>query len=331
MKKLLCVVLLGVVGVAGAQSQAPNLPNPVVMTVNGEEVHLATISMAMSNIARQLASQGESPEQDQMLHAATSQAVDITLLAQEARRRGVTLEDSEVDAALAEIEAKTGGRQTLASELEEVGMSTDLLRRDLVTSLHIQRLVEQHIMPGITVADVEVAEFYSANQEAFQGPEEVRARHILRVVDQQAGDDVRAAAQWAAAEARERALAGEDFAELAREFSQGPSAPRGGDLGFFSLEDMVEPFVSTAFALEPGEISEVVETRFGYHVIKLEERRAAGLRPLEEIREQLRAALVERRVGEAMAALLEDLRSKAEIIPAEEIMKASAAAEAARE
>jgi parvulin-like peptidyl-prolyl isomerase len=109
-------------------------------------------------------------------------------------------------------------------------------------------------------------------------------------------------------------LAGEDFGELAEELSEGPSAKDGGDLGFFSASSMVQPFAEAAFGLQPGGISEVVKTRFGFHVIKVEERRAGGTRPLVEVREPLRNALLERKVKGGVDTLLTRLRSEADIV-----------------
>ena len=101
--------------------------------------------------------------------------------------------------------------------------------------------------------------------------------------------DTDAAAKAKAEAAHQRAVAGEDFAELAKELSEGPSGPNGGDLGFFEKQRMAPAFADAAFALEPGEISPVIKTQFGYHVIKVEERRGAGDHaPLKRLDERIR-------------------------------------------
>jgi peptidyl-prolyl cis-trans isomerase C len=179
----------------------------------------------------------------------------------------------------------------------------------------VQSLVERAIRPGVEITDQEVAEFYSGNPQMFQRPEQVRARHILIVVEPGADEAAKAAARERAEAARKRAEGGEDFAALATELSEGPSAPNGGDLGFFSADRMVKPFAEAAFALEPGAISQVVETQYGYHVIKVEERRPASTQSLDEVREPLRNALVEREIGDGLTSLVEKLRSEATIVP----------------
>ena len=116
-----------------------------------------------------------------------------------------------------------------------------------------------------------------------------------------------------AAAARKRAADGEDFAALATEVSEGPSAPQGGDLGFFSRQQMVAPFADAAFALEVGQISEVVETRFGYHVIKVEEKRPASTMSLEEVRQPLEQMLRQNQGGVMMGEVLAKLADTATV------------------
>ena len=104
-----------------------------------------------------------------------------------------------------------------------------------------------------------------------------------------------------------------NFALLAKERSEGPSATKGGDLGFFGHGQMVPPFEEAAFALQPGEISHIVETRFGFHIIKLEERHEGRTVPLEETSGQIRQYLKQQQLQATVAKLIEDLRAGAEI------------------
>lgn len=152
-----------------------------------------------------------------------------------------------------------------------------------------------HFADQVEVGDEEVTAYYDENAADFDQPEQVRARHILVRLDPAADEETAAAARAKAEAALARLAAGEDFADLARELSEDQSnAPDGGDLGFFPRGRMVPSFEDAAFALEPGAHSEIVETQFGLHIVKVEEKRAAGLRPLDDVREeivtQLRAA-----------------------------------------
>jgi peptidyl-prolyl cis-trans isomerase C len=302
--------------VAGAShAQAPTAGNQSVVTVNGETIRVAEVNLAMRNVAVQAQMEGRQLTQDELFRAATSQVVSTRLLAQEAIRQQISLEAGRVEGILQQIEAQQGGREALVTVLGEIGAAYDDLESAIREAEFAQRLVEIEVRPGVQVSDDEVAAFYNDNPQMFQAQEQVRARHILFTVAEDASDEDRKAARGRALLASQRATAGEDFAALAKELSEGPSAPDGGDLGFFSAEQMVQPFSSTAFALEPGEISEIVETRFGYHVIKVEERRPGGMRPLEEVRGALKNALVEQKVAASVGSLVEKLRSDAEIVP----------------
>ena len=171
--------------------------------------------------------------------------------------------------------------------------------------------------PARFAAEVEVEEsdveaYYADNASEFEEPETVRARHILIRVADDASDDEAADARKRAEEALERAKNGEDFAALAREISEDESnAPQGGDLGFFPRGRMVPEFEEAAFALDAGGISGIVETQFGLHLIKVEEKRAAGTQPLEEVRERIVAQLREPAALERAEEVANAAREKA--------------------
>jgi peptidyl-prolyl cis-trans isomerase D len=140
----------------------------------------------------------------------------------------------------------------------------------------------------MSVDTEDILDIYNADQERFVEPEQIRARHILLKVDK-AGDPEKAAAvQKEAQTLLEKIKKGTDFASLAKKYSQDEAtAGAGGDVGFFNRGAMVGPFEQVAFGLQPGEVSDIVETQFGYHIIKLEERKPKRVRPLEEVREEL--------------------------------------------
>ncbi len=317
MRISLCAVIaaasLATTGVGVAQNSTPD--DVTIVTVNGDSIRSPEVRLMMQNLASQLGQRKQQIDQQQLFQAATQQAIDTKLLAQEARRREIELDTGAVDGIMAQVEQQSGGRESLDEFLGNVGISYDEFKGTVAESVLVQTLVDRDIRPGVEVTDQEVAEFYQGNPQMFQRPEQVRARHILMAVDQGADEDSKAEAKTRAEAARKRAQNGEDFAALATELSEGPSAPNGGDLGFFSADRMVKPFADAAFALEPGAISQVVETQFGYHVIKVEERRPASTQSLDEVRDPLRNALVEREVGDGLTSLVERLRSEATIVP----------------
>jgi peptidyl-prolyl cis-trans isomerase D len=146
----------------------------------------------------------------------------------------------------------------------------------------------QSFSEGATVSDEAIEEYYVLHEDDFKHPETVSARHILKKVDPDAGDDVKAAARAAIENVKKRLDAGEDFAKVAEEESEDPgSASHGGDLGAFKRGAMVKPFEDAAFSLEVGQTSDIVETPFGFHIIRVYDHQPAGTQPLDDVRAEI--------------------------------------------
>jgi len=236
------------------------------------------------------------------------------LLWQEASKRGLVATDEEARAATAQVRAEHGSESAFISKIREGGFADEAgYEEDLKRRLSVQKLVMADIAPSVSVSDAEIRDFYTANAERFVRPEEIHARHILVKVAKDADEATRQAARARIEAIRAEAEGGADFAELAREHSEGPSAPQGGDLGFFGRGRMVKPFEEAAFALEPGAISEPVQTVFGYHIIKVEERRGGEVTPLEAVSAQVGEHLRRQKIQDAVAARAQVLRAAADV------------------
>ena len=195
----------------------------------------------------------------------------------------------------------TVGEEELETQLEK---SADRYR--VPTKIRARYVVYR---PGefasqVTVSEADVTRFYEdRKEERFAELEQVRARHVLVKLAPGADDAAKAAARKKAEDVLAKAKAGEDFAELAKKSSDDPgSASKGGDLGLFPRGRMVPTFDQAAFALQAGELSDVVESPFGFHVIKVEEHRQAGVKPLDEVRAEITEVLKKER-GLDMARL----------------------------
>jgi peptidyl-prolyl cis-trans isomerase D len=147
------------------------------------------------------------------------------------------------------------------------------------------------VEPKDFVEAKKVKEHYDKNKEEYRVPEQVQARHILMKLDPEAGPETEKEARAKAEKILKELKKGGDFAELAKKHSNCPSAQEGGDLGFFAYQRMDPKFSEVAFALKKGEMSELVKTRFGYHIIKLEERKPSSIQSLEKVEERIRMKL----------------------------------------
>jgi peptidyl-prolyl cis-trans isomerase C len=178
------------------------------------------------------------------------------------------------------------------------------------------RLIEKKFPDEVAVTEEEVRRQYDRDRDrVFSQPETVRASHILISTEEAQSEEQKAAARKRAEELREAARSdGADFAALAKENSSCPSSAQGGDLGFFPREGaMVEPFAAAAFALKTGEVSDVVETQFGYHVIKVTGRKEAKVVPFEEAKIAIEEQIHDGKVAEVRQRYATELKEGAEI------------------
>jgi parvulin-like peptidyl-prolyl isomerase len=224
------------------------------------------------------------------------QIVVQELLWQEAQRRGTVVGDDEVDRELDRLKSSFESELAFTFKIEEGGFTEQTFRENI----------------SITVDATAIETFYNENLEQMAVPERVHARHIL-VKFESGNDESRAAAEKKLAGLAAQVKAGESFALLAIEHSEGPSGQKGGDLGYFERGQMVQEFDEVAFGAEPGSIVGPVETQFGLHLIKVEEHTAPGTVPLAEVEPQIREYLVQQTLYGTVEQLVEDLRATGDV------------------
>lgn len=239
--------------------------------------------------------------------------VDQELLYQDAQKKGYGADEKQVDEELAKSGQGFPSPEEFDKALAQNGLTRASYSDFLKRRLSVDKMLREGIAKDLAVTDAEIDEYYSGNPDQFASPEQIRARHILIKVDAGADEAQKTAARKKIEEVLSKAKGDADFAELAKEYSEGPSAPRGGDLGLFTRGRMVPPFEEAAFALKPGEVSGVVETRFGYHIIKVEERKEAGTISKEEATDRIREFLSQRKVAEAVTDRIKVLKEEAKI------------------
>jgi peptidyl-prolyl cis-trans isomerase C len=197
--------------------------------------------------------------------------------------------------------------------LEQMAFTQAELESELLRQLAIQQMLDRDIAPTVSISQEELRSYYDENQDLFRTPGQVRARHILIRLDRDADSGTERQARQRIEQIRHRILDGEDFGELAKELSEDASGSEGGDLGFFSREQMVPEFAEAAFSLPPKEPSEPVRTDFGYHLIEVIDRKEAGVLAFAEVEPQLRGFLRHERMMESLDRLVVELRDVAEI------------------
>jgi peptidyl-prolyl cis-trans isomerase C len=212
----------------------------------------------------------------------------------------------------------TADEELLAQQMESAkqmmpDVALEQLRELLKNDLLARQVIEQEVVANLSVSDEEVQGFYDENSEQFTEPEQVQASHILVMVEADASQEEKDVARKTIDDLLAQVQAGADFAELAKEHSDCPSKEQGGDLGFFARGQMVKPFEEAAFAMSEGEISEIVETRFGYHIIKVTGKKPENKMLFEDVQEQIKQSLLEQKQNTEINAWVTDLRANAAV------------------
>lgn len=287
-----------------------------VASVNGVLIPKAYLEREVRRFEEQALSQGQlvdESQRDQLNRQALDTLIDIELLYQESQRRGFEISEERIEEQLNSLRTQFGDEEGYAAALEQIGISDGELRTELGRQLAIQEMIDKDITPATTVSEQESTDFYENNPDFFFSPEQVRASHILILVSPDAGEEEKSEARSRITEIRKRIVAGEDFAELAGQFSEDNSGMNGGDLGFFQREQMVKPFADAAFSLQIGELSEVVTTQYGFHLIRVTDRKAESVVPFEQVQLKIFEYLQREKVMVAIEELAAQLRSQAEI------------------
>jgi len=239
--------------------------------------------------------------------------VEQELIRQAAEQQGIEVSSEEINAALAEVSEPFKTPEEFNRRIESEGFTEDSYREHVARMIAAAKYLDGVRAGVATVSDEELETYYRDNELRLTLPEQVRVRHILLTWKPMGTTDDRAAIRKQMAPILEQARSGEDFAELARKHSDDSTAGQGGDTGFFHRGQMVPAFEAVAFALQPGEVSDPVETPFGVHILRLEERQEARLLPLDEVREQLREHIRGEKMTAAVAEENNRLRQESEV------------------
>ena len=289
------------------------LPN-VLAHVNGEDVTRKELEDYVKNLEGRAGGAIPTDQRDRVYRDVLDQIVGFKLLLQEANARKVVVPDADVDARVGEVKKQFPSEDLFMQTLIDRKMTIEQLKKDTRKNLVIEKLIENEIAGKVEVKPDQVEKYYANNSEQFKQPERVRASHILISVAQNADAAGKAQAKEKAQSILKQLKSGKDFATLAREHSQDPgSAAQGGDLGFFQQGQMVGPFNDVAFTLKPGTTSDIVETQFGYHIIKVAEKQPARTVPLEEVRPKLEQYLKNLNRESQTDAFVKGLRAKGKV------------------
>lgn len=250
----------------------------------------------------------------QLRREAMDLMIEQTLVGQAAEEAGIEANPAEVDKHIEELRSVYSSDESFAMKLKDDGFTIDDYHRHIARMTAAKIYLDRIRMDAADASETDLQRFYEENEARLTLPERVRVRHILLTWKPMGTQDDRAAIRKQMEPILERARDGEDFAALATEFTDDyATKSTGGDTGLFPRGTMVPAFEEVAFALEPGEISDPVETVFGIHILRLEERSESRLLPLDEIREQLREHVSEEKMAAAVQDKIDELQAAADV------------------
>ena len=286
----------------------------LIARVNGEGIDKAEFEKAVQTLESQNGGPVPPDQRDRILRGVLDQIIGYKLLVQESQARKVAVADTEIEARVGQIRAQFPTEEAFTQALKQQNVTVDQLRADARSEMLVTKMLEAEIEPKVAVTPADLQDFYAKNPDQFKQNERVRASHILIGFPQDADAAAKQAARTKAEGVLKEVKAGKDFAELARANSSDPgSAQQGGDLNYFERGQMVGPFDQAVFSLAPGQTSDLVETQFGFHIIKVTDKQAARTMPLDEVRPQLQEFLQNQKRQAATQAFVESLKTKGKI------------------
>jgi len=314
--KYLWIALLLAVSVLPLTSHAT--VSPVVATINGYPLTGEDFNWAFNRIQRVLAAAGK-PVQDDTLAATRQMTLQglfkNELLFVESQALNIRIDPQQVEQELSKLKGElAGGEAEYLKALEELEVSEGTVRRAITRGLAIKQLLEKVFVPEVVLAPDEVELFYRDHPEVFHQPELVRVSHILVKVAADATDAEKTVARGKIERLQQRLQKGESFSVLASEASEDFAAAQGGDLGYFKKGQLLAALDQLVFTLKPRQVSEVVSSEFGYHLVLVTEHKPEQTLAFEPLKEQLQQRLVWQKAQQNAASFIEERMKTAEII-----------------
>jgi peptidyl-prolyl cis-trans isomerase SurA len=310
---------------AAAVAAAVAAPSPpgrvldrVAAVVNGDVITLAELQDRAGPELRRVDAMPPGPARDRAHAAALKAAFDATvaerLFAAQVTALGVEVSEPEIDAVIQDVKRRNNLDDARLDEaLAAQGMDRASYRKAVKRDLESMRLVQLKIRNKVKVTDEDVQHYWQTHPQEFRAGEEVRARHIFLALAEDAPAAEVSRVTALTEKVLQRLRSGEDFGLVARAVSQGPSASEGGELGWLRRGTVQPDVEKVAFALAPGEVSSPVRTRSGIQIIQVEERRGGGVKPLEEVKDEVRDRLVNAQGDTYRQQYIAELRKDAAI------------------
>jgi peptidyl-prolyl cis-trans isomerase SurA len=306
-----------------ASTASAEIIDRIAAIVNDDIITSYEVGNEKTAILKQAEKQGTAtPEfREKLDKTLLDQMIDRKLVLQRVKELKIDISDEELQQTIDDVKKQNNNmsQETFVAALKAQGLTLDQYKDQLKEQMERGRVLNQDVKEKVQISDQELHDYYKNNKEAFREPEQFRARNIFFKIPENASNDEIKSIMAKAMSVREMALKGDNFEDLAKKYSDDPNAAKdGGDLGQFKKGDMVPEIENSVITMKPGEISDLVSTPSGIHIIKLEEVIPGEMQPFETVKNNIGDLLYKKKIDERFKAWNANLRKNAviEIKPA---------------
>jgi peptidyl-prolyl cis-trans isomerase SurA len=297
---------------------AAEVADRIVAVVNDEIITQSELNRAFEPYANNIEATYQGSDKEAALKqnraAFLQRLIDQILIEHEAKKAGMgitTIKDEEVMAVIRDmLDKNNASMEGYLKKLDAEGSSLNAAKKEIALQMLRMRLLRREVQSRILVTDEEIGVYYDKHRQDYEGKEAVRIRQILLPVTKDTGNIMRESVKEQARQLRTRILKGESFEMLASQYSKEPAAAQGGDIGFVERGVILPQVEQAAFNLPAGQVSDVIETEMGFHLITVVDKRGSGLKPLPAVRNEIKSKIEDEKVSKKYDEWIEGIRKK---------------------
>lgn len=311
-------VLTGAAVVFLYMSAQADVADRVVAVVNDEVITLSELNNAFEPYRGKMMASHTGADREKVLvenrMILLNQMIDNLLIEQQSRKAGIVITDQELMSAIADLlKRRNLSQDNLQNALDQEGTSLEAYKKGVRDQLTRIKLLQREIKSRVAVTDEEIGAYYRKHRQDYEGKETVRIRQILLPLPKEEDPAEKAKIRADAEQIHKNLLNGEPFERLSARYSQGSAAATGGDIGYIEKGMILREVEEVAFKLSLNQISGVIESPVGFHIIQVTDRRGAGIKSIESVREEIREKIDQEKIGKKFDEWIGTLRMKSHI------------------
>jgi len=290
----------------------------IAAVVNDEIITLSELNAAFAPYEKNIENTYKGKDKDSVIRqtreAFFQRMIDGILIEQEAKKAGISVKDEDVMNVIQGMITKQKiSMDELMKNLAREGSSLETVKKEIRSQIIRMKLLKKEVRDKIIITDDEIGEYYNKHRHEYEGKESVRIKQLLLLLPVTASPDEKRKLKNEALRLRERIIKGESFDALTAQYSQGPAALQGGDVGFIEKGTIIPEVETVAFSLPPEQISDVIESSMGFHIIKVIDKKGAGLKPIAVVREEIQDRIENEKLEKKYEEWISSVREKAHI------------------